>query len=148
MPSMHVDIDLKKDEPQGTILKIIKRALQLSRMELKGNLQRNSPVDEGGLQGGWFMASVPSPGGKVYSSKKYTSWLNDGTGIYGPKGQRIYPKTKKALAFVYNGKKVVVKNVKGIKPRRFVEKSIRQTEARSDEFCIRATLENQGDLAT
>lgn len=146
MVSMDVEIELKKGEPQGAMGKIVKRAIQLSRIELKGNLQRNSPVDEGKMQGGWFMASVPSPGGKVYSSAKYTSYVNDGTGIYGPKGKKIVPKTKKALKFVYKGNEVVVKSVKGIKPRRFVEKSITQTEKRSDEFVIRATLENQGDL--
>jgi hypothetical protein len=52
---MGVEIELKKGEPQGVMGKIVKRAIQLSRIELKGNLQRNSPVDEGKMQGGWHV---------------------------------------------------------------------------------------------
>lgn len=146
MPTMGVDIDLKKDEPEGVVRKVKKRALQLSAVELKGNLQRNSPVDEGGLQGGWYIAGIGDDNSSVYTSKKYTSYVNDGTGLYGPYKRKIYPKTKKFLAFKYKGKKVVVPWVRGIKPRRFVEKSITQTERRNDEFVIRAILENQGAL--
>jgi hypothetical protein len=41
---------------------------------------------------------------------------------------------------------VVVKSVKGIKPRRYVEKSINETEKRGDEFIIRAAMEAKGLL--
>jgi hypothetical protein len=73
--------------------------------------------------------------------------MNDGTGIYGPRGQVIRPKSKKALKFTTKGGTTVfAKYVRGIKPRRFVEKSITQTERRNDEFLIRAVMENEGSL--
>jgi phage gpG-like protein len=46
----------------------------------------------------------------------YARWLQEGTGIYGPTGQRIFPKTKKALA--WDGH--VVRSIKGTPPRRYL----------------------------
>lgn len=148
MPNLHVEVNLKEDQPRGVLFKVMKRAKDLATIELKGNLQRNSPVDEGGLQGSWFISVAdPNPlNSKVFSDKHYTPYVNDGTGIYGPRGHKIYPKTKNFLAFEYKGKKVVVPWVRGQKPKKFVEKSINQTERRNDEFVIRAVMEFQKEL--
>lgn len=43
----------------------------------------------------------------------YAKYVHNGTGLYGPHKKRIFPKTKKALAFTYKGKKMVRKSVKG-----------------------------------
>lgn len=146
MSQLSAEVDLKQGEPGKVTLKVAKRAVNLSEIELKGNLQRNSPVDEGKMQGSWLISgAVSGLGGKLVSSAAYTAYVNDGTGIYGPRGRKIYPKTKKALAFTYKGKKVVVPWVRGQKPKKFVEKSITQTERRSDEFVIRAVMENQDE---
>jgi hypothetical protein len=146
--NLSVTINLKKDEPRGVTQRVMQRAIDLSAIELKGNLQRNSPVDDGKMQGSWFISSaMPKFQSKVFSSAIYTPFVNYGTGIYGPRGRKIYPKTKKFLAFNYKGKKVVVPWIRGQKPRKFVEKSITQTERRSDEFVIRAMLEFQGALS-
>lgn len=138
--------NLRKEALHMTTGKVVNRAMDLSQMELIGNLKRNSPVDEGYMQNSWFPLRFSTLNRMVRSSAKYTPFVNDGTGIYGPKGQKIRPRTKKALAFNYKGAKVVVKSVKGIKPRKFVEKSINQTEKRSDEFVIRAAMEFKGLL--
>ena len=147
MASMYVEIDLKRGEPEGVTRKVVKRTIELSRLELKGNIQRNAPVDHGKLQGGWFISPYPGLGGSVHSNAHYTSYVNDGTGIYGPLGKPIRPRNAKALKFTTKtGKTVFAKSVRGIKPRRFVEKSITQTERRNDEFLIRAVMENEGSL--
>ena len=147
MAQLYVEIDLKRGEPEGVTRKVVKRTIELSRLELKGNIQRNAPVDQGKLQGGWFISPYPGLGGSVHSNAHYTSYVNDGTGIYGPRGQVIRPKSKKALKFTTKGGTTVfAKYVRGIKPRRFVEKSITQTERRNDEFLIRAVMENEGSL--
>jgi len=145
-PGYTLVTNLRKEALHMTMGKVVNRAMDLSQMELIGNLKRNSPVDEGYMQGSWFPLRFSTLNRMVRSSAKYTPFVNDGTGIYGPKGQRIRPKNKKVLAFQYKGAKVVVKSVKGIKPRRFVEKSITQTEKRSDEFVIRAAMEFKGLL--
>lgn len=36
----------------------------------------------------------------------YAKWVHDGTGLYGPHKKRIVPRSKKALAFKYKGKKL------------------------------------------
>lgn len=147
MAQLYVEIDLKRGEPEGVTRKVVKRTFALSRLELKRNIQRNVPVDNGKLQGGWFISPYPGLGGSVHSNAHYTSYVNDGTGIYGPLGKPIRPKTAKALKFTTkSGKTVFAKSVRGIKPRRFVEKSITQTERRNDEFLIRAVMENEGLL--
>ncbi len=59
---------------------------------------------------------ITSNGVEVGTNLPYARWLQQGTGIYGPTGERIFPKTKKALAF--NG--FVVRSIKGTPPRRFL----------------------------
>lgn len=149
MTNFSVKVELKRDEPAGSTRLIIKRAVALSTMELKGNLQRNSPVDEGGMQGSWLI-SAAMPGdfeSKIISTKFYTPFVNDGTGLYGPRHRKIYPKTARFLGpFKWKGRMIAVPWTRGIKPRRFVEKSINQTGKRSDEFVIRAAMEIRGDI--
>lgn len=142
MPGYNVKVTLDKSPMQIT-QKAVRRAVDLTVMELKGNLQKNSPVDEGKMQGSWLIAgnSVGTLNQKIVSSALYTKYVNDGTGIYGPKGQLIKPKTARLLSFVYKGKKIAVPYVRGIKPRRFIEKSITQTQRRTAEFVIRAMME-------
>ncbi|AIS32485.1 phage-related protein [Methanobacterium formicicum] len=145
MPSIGVTVRLDKS-PKQLIQKAVKRTVDLSVMELRGNLQRNSPVDHGKMQGSWLIAGqfAGELNQKIISSALYTKFVNDGTGLYGPRGQLIRPKTARKLAFVYKGKKIAVPYVRGIKPRKFVEKSIRETERRVPEFTIRAVMETSG----
>ena len=137
---------IQKDKLPTALDRVVDRALDLGQMELLGNLERNSPVDDTNLQNSWFPLGRSRLERLVRSSAKYAKFVNDGTGIYGPRGKLITPKTKKALAFEYKGAMVVVKSVKGIKPRRYVEKSINETEKRGDEFIIRAAMEAKGLL--
>lgn len=133
--------------PEETTKKAVRRAVDLSVMELRGNLQRNSPVDHGKMQGSWLIAGqfTGELNQKIISSAVYTKWVNDGTGIYGPRGQLIRPKTGRLLGpFKYKGKMIAVPYVRGIRPRKFVEKSIRQTKRRVPEFTIRAVMETEG----
>ena len=101
----NVKVSLKKGEPLGMTKRSMERAVSLSMMELKGNLQRNSPVDEGKIQGSWHIQLSPGKlQRKLQSSAKYAQDVNDGTGLYGPKGQLIRPVTKPRLAFMYHGR--------------------------------------------
>lgn len=64
------------------------------------------------------------------SFPKHAQYLEYGTGIYGPKKQRIYPKTKKALAFgkdLGGGKKeFVFRSVAGMRPSPFIRPTFHQ----------------------
>lgn len=65
------------------------------------------------------------------------AYLEEGTGIYGPKGRPydIRPKNKKALRFVVNGKEVFAKRVThpGIAPRPVVEPTVESSFPRIKE---------------
>lgn len=146
MSNLGVTVKLDKS-PAKMTQKAVRRTVDLSVMELRGNLQRNSPVDHGKMQGSWLISGQFSGelNQKIISSAIYTKWVNDGTGIYGPRGQLIRPKTARLLGpFKYKGRMIAVPWVRGMKPRKFVEKSIRQTERRVPEFTIRAVRETQG----
>lgn len=61
-------------------------------------------------------------------------WLREGTGIYGPKQHRIVPTTAKALAFDYQGRHIVVRSVKGMKPNNWEERAQALAEPLIEEF--------------
>ena len=55
----------------------------------------------------------------------YLPFVNDGTGIYGPNHRRIYPRHAKVLHFHWKGREWFVKSVRGQKPRKFVERGVK-----------------------
>jgi hypothetical protein len=58
---------------------------------------------------------------RIGTRKKHAVWVHDGTGIYGPRRQKIVPRRKKALAFTSKKYgKVVVRSVRGMRPNRFL----------------------------
>lgn len=110
---------------------------------LQANLKMESPVDEGKLQGSWTIFNDGPLEKTVRTAANYAEYVNDGTGLDGPLHRKITPKTKKALKFKpskgpFKGKTVFAKSVKGIKPRRFVEKSMERTERRIPELVIQS----------
>ena len=53
----------------------------------------------------------------VRIGQRYAGWLQSGTGLYGPAGRRIKPKTKRALSWESGGKRHTFRSVRGIRPR-------------------------------
>ena len=47
---------------------------------------------------------------------KVLQWLEYGTGLFGPKGQMILPKTRRYMKFRKKGNIIFARKVKGIKP--------------------------------
>lgn len=105
--------------------------------DLSANIKRESPIDEGKLRSSWTIFDNGPLEKTVASSANYAEYVNSGTGIYGPhKTPIVHPTIGKKFAFQVNGKMVYTNIIKGIKPRRFVEKSISQTEKRIPELVI------------
>jgi len=73
--------------------------------------------DTGGLKAAWHVRDVGRTSFSIANAKKYSAWLHRGTGIYGPRGQRIVPTQAKALKLPGG---IFRKSVKGAKPRRMV----------------------------
>ena len=107
----------------------------------------------------------------VFSEHPAAKALEEGTGVYGPKGTRIYPKTAKALAFEIPGqyriaiggqvrgggqsefgeKTLFFKSVKGQRGIRYVEKAVASSSVdisillgKAIEESIVAAIENRG----
>lgn len=57
----------------------------------------------------------------VKSPAQYSIYVHEGTGIYGPFGTPIVPKTKKAL--YWPGARHPVRSVKGMRPRPFLKEA-------------------------
>lgn len=59
---------------------------------------------------------------KIRNNTFYLPYVNDGTGIYGPKHRKITPTHANYLHFFWHGREWFVKSVRGQQPKRFVEK--------------------------
>jgi len=76
----------------------------------------------------------------VTATAPYAIFVHEGTGIYGPEKRPfdIWAINKKALAFTWQGKKIVVKKVtvKGQRPQKFFEKAVRKVQPRFQEIFL------------
>ena len=66
----------------------------------------------------------------------YLPFVNDGTGLYGPRHQRITPKHARYLHFTWKGKEWFLKSVRGQKPKRFVERGVNDIVKSLDKAVI------------
>lgn len=121
---------------------IAKRGLNYTTQDLLRNLIENSPVDTGLLRS-WALTLNEDLKKEIHTPAVYASWVNDGTGLYGPMKRKITPKNASALKFTYQGQTVFAKSVKGQRGQKFVEKSIAATESKLDSLFIRAATEVQ-----
>jgi len=119
----------------------VDRAIELTATDVKSNIGKEAPFDEGKLSGSYNMTKLGFAAYGIWSRVKYRWWVHEGTGIYGPHKQRIFPVRAKALRFVINGQVIFAKSVKGQKPNRFIDRSIDKTSKRTQEFVNRAVRE-------
>jgi len=111
--------------------------------EVWAGLREEPPSDHGHLRGRWQMEKLSDFWYKIVCGVEYGEYVAFGTGIYGPRGIKITPTTKKALSFMWKGMRVIVKSVKGQKPNPFHERAMKRGENRIDEF-IRTALRETG----
>jgi hypothetical protein len=65
-----------------------------------------APVDKGGLKGSIRTEMITRNGlpvAKVGSRAFYARWVHEGTGVFGPYKQRIFPRRAKMLRFMPKG---------------------------------------------
>lgn len=67
--------------------------------------------------------------GKVWTNSGYAAPVELGSGLWGPKKDYIYPKTKKFLSWIgtKSGKRIFARRVKGHPPQPFLKPAIDQT---------------------
>ena len=69
---------------------------------------------------------------KVKATARYAIFVHEGTGIYGPVGEPIRPKVKKAL--FWPGAEHPVKSVRGMKPRPFLKEALEEEGPKLDRL--------------
>ena len=119
---MPIELHLQVSEDflnNNRIQEVLPPFLNLVGQDMYANLIKHSPVKEGRLKGAWNRERGPGGAGTLIfqNATYYAIFQNDGTYSYGPLHRK--PKTKE---------------VGGIKPKRFVEKSIEETGSRLQEF--------------
>lgn len=124
MVKLQIEVDTTHLKPLGPKTEeAIKKGVNYTADYTIERLQANSPVDTGHLKG-WFRYKDEGSMVDIRSPAKYAIFQDQGTYSYGPLGRK--PKTK---------------DVGGIKPKRFVEKSINATKGRINGFFIKAIKE-------
>lgn len=98
--------------------KLIMAALRNSASRTQSEQRKRAPHRTGTLQRS-ILVDIDYPSAEISVQEKYGIWIEEGTGIYGPTGQPIRPRSKKALAFKIGGVPVVVKSVKGKRAKPF-----------------------------
>lgn len=123
---------------QKNIKKAQKRIIVLVSNELVRNLKMNTPVGETGFARNSWHIIYNNNGSSVKSDVRYILYIDQGTGIYGPKHELIKPENSKVLRFKWFKSGVIpskdgyyyFKHVKGIKPKYILKNGINKTKTR------------------
>lgn len=82
----------------------------------------HTPRRTGRLVGSIVREDTPE-GFKVYPKAEYARWVEEGTGIFGPRFLPIFPRRAKALRFEVEGKTIFARYVKGQRGQFFVKRT-------------------------
>lgn len=115
----------------------LKRAIETVYLK---KIKQNTPSKTGKTAAAWKLKKVKDGEYMIYNKKfgDIVEYLENGTGLYGPKGEKyiIVPKDKKALKFIINGKTVFCKEVvhPGIEARHFIRDTMEDSITKRDFF--------------
>ncbi len=116
---------------------IYQKAIVASQAVLGKHTLKNDPVP---WKTGNLLMSFRFQTGRLFArwfpTAPYALYVNEGTGIFGPKGVPITPTNKQAL--YWEGAAHPVKSVKGMRPRKYMEKIIGKAQADMDKMFIQA----------
>ena len=123
---------IREASSEGIARDMMRRGLRVEAAAKKRISVSPKRVDKGRLRSS--IRTVPiragfSRGARVGSNVKYARFVHDGTGIYGPRGTPIKPRTKKFLRFRPKGVKgkkgyVFAKSVKGMRPNPYLKDAL------------------------
>jgi HK97 gp10 family phage protein len=77
----------------------------------------------------------------VKATAPYSIFVHEGTGLFGPRKEKILPKEKKALAFFIGGKLLIRRSVKGQKANPFMARAFREVQPRIESIFGQAIQE-------
>lgn len=111
-------------------------AMKDSTLLVEGEAKADAGFVTGNLARSINSAVVPLGGdvkGIVSASASYASFVNDGTGLFGPKHELITPKNKKAMRWKGSGGFIFAKSTKGQHAKKFMEKGYAAAKQRVEE---------------
>jgi hypothetical protein len=119
-----------------TVLRETATAVNKSLVGYQAAAKELAPVDTSRLRTSLAITPATIDGstvsGSVGTSVKYAEAQEGGSGIYGPTGQPIRPKSAKVLAFPVGGKMVFAHSVKGVRGRFYMKGSLERNQTRTD----------------
>jgi hypothetical protein len=126
-----------------------KKAFHYLIIEVWAGMREEPPTQHGRLAGSFEidLSTLKDFEAHIVSGVEYAPYVAFGTGIYGPWKQEIviYPRIKKCLHFIWQGKEIFTKRsvVKGMHSNPYHERAMKRGENRIDEFCARALRETE-----
>jgi hypothetical protein len=113
----------------GAVAKDLYRRGKKVEAAAKRNLARPPQRVNTGLLRSSIRAELVSTGGalvcQIGTNVYYAWYVHEGTGIYGPKGAMIVPKTATVLSWkVKGGKRIFAMRVKGMRPNPFLKDAL------------------------
>lgn len=113
--------------PNGVVH--LRGMLQIGR-QIERRAKELCPVDRGRLRSS-IAARAEVEGNRpvviVGTTVEYAAFVHEGTGIYGPRGQRIVPaRPGGVLVFTKGGRKVFARSVAGMRGRPFLRDAMEQ----------------------
>lgn len=104
----------------GANATVLTRAAVVNASEVvKSRIRAKAPHRTGTLQRGVQYEMVGSLASVVSEQEKYGIFVEEGTGLYGPKNELIRPQTAKVLHFTSGGKEVFARYTRGMKAQPF-----------------------------
>lgn len=103
-----------------------------AKRNLAGDNGAPKRIDTGRLRSSithQLFTSGANLGVRIGTNVQYAYWIHEGTGVFGPRRRRIYPKQARYLRWRARGtgKYVYRKSVAGIKPNRFLVDALHST---------------------
>ncbi len=126
---MKITVILEDLDLQGSLKDIKRNLINVSGKKLQQFLKKNSPKDSTKLSNSWKISNTTESSTRVSSDLDYALYTNDGTGVFGARGQPITPRTPNGvMVFQKGGKTIFTRRVQGQKGQKYVEKSIEELE--------------------
>lgn len=120
------------------ISQAIEKALGKASLMVIQRAKEAAPRAQGTLSGSINASPVKKSGGDYLSTVgtnvEYAPHQEYGTGIYGKHGRPIVPKRKKVLAWKNGGKWIVARQVKGVRPKKFMQKGLEFLQSRQSSI--------------
>jgi hypothetical protein len=120
-------------------------AVNRSLLAYQATAKQVAPIRQGILRAGIQINPARIDGntvtGSVEATAPHSLFQEQGTGIYGPSGQPIRPKSAKVLAWSSGGKMHFAKQVKGSRPHWYMRTSAQQNRLNTQQNFEQAVAE-------